>query len=146
MAALYDRGEADGETIGSPPLIRQRLYVLIGARGGSRLMLHQAAKSLVVMAVAVSLAVIPVDDAQARRGRGIAVGIAVGIIALAIIGAEASRPRYKRRHRQIERQAQEPGPGPQAEAPECEWRGRTCYKNSYGTNVCEGGEYVCRPQ
>jgi hypothetical protein len=37
-------------------------------------------------------------------------------------------------------------PARQAEAPECEWRGRTCYKNSYGTNVCEGGEYVCRPQ
>ena len=53
-------------------------------------MLHQAAKSFVVLAVAMSLAVVPINDAQARRGRGIAVGIAVGIIALAIIGAEAS--------------------------------------------------------
>ena len=106
-------------------------------------MLHQAAKSFVVLAVAVSLAVVPVNDAQARRGRGIAAGIAVGIIALAII-AEASRQKPKRRPRQIQRQAEVPER--QAEAPECEWRGRTCYKNSYGTNVCEGGEYVCRPQ
>ena len=118
---------------------------------GSKLMLHQAAKSLVVLAVAMSLAVVPINDAQARRGRGIAVGIAVGIIALAIIGAEAKRHRHKRRHRQIQRQAEVPErhaqePERRAQEPECEWRGRTCYKNSYGSNVCEGGEYVCRPQ
>ncbi len=116
---------------------------------GSKLMLHQAAKSLVVLAVAMSLAVVPINDAQARRGRGIAVGIAVGIIALAIIGAEASRHRHKRRHRQIQRpgcRAQAEVPRRQAQEPECEWRGRTCFNNSYGTSVCEGGEYVCRPQ
>jgi hypothetical protein len=107
-------------------------------------MLHQGAKSLMAVTLAVSLAVVPVNDVQARRGRGVAVGIAVGIIALAIISAEGRRYRHKRRHRQIQRQAEEPGR--QAEEPECEWRGRTCFKNSYGTNVCEGGEYVCRPQ
>ena len=107
-------------------------------------MLHQVAKTLVALTVAMSRAVVPINDAQARRGRGIAVGIAVGIIALAIIGAEASRHRHKRRHRQIQRHAQEPQR--QVEEPECEWRGRTCFKNSYGSNVCEGDEYVCRPQ
>jgi hypothetical protein len=111
---------------------------------GGKLMLHQGAKSLVVLAVAASLAVAPVNDAQARRGRGVAIGIAVGIIALAIISAEANRYRPKRRHRQIQRQAEVPGRP--AEAPECEWRGRTCFNNSYGSRVCEGGEYVCRPQ
>ncbi len=97
-------------------------------------MLQRVLKSLLALLLAASLVAASVEHAEARHGRGLFAGVAFGLIALAII--EASR-HHRHHHRQIESHYDR--------EPECEWRGRTCFDNSYGDRVCRGGEYSCRP-
>ena len=96
-------------------------------------MLRRVVRLSVTLMLAASVVLAPVEHAEARHGRGIFVGIAAGLFALALI--EASR--HHRHHpRQLESRYER--------EPECEWRGRTCFDNSYGDHVCKGGEYTCR--
>lgn len=72
-------------------------------------------------------------DAEAgRRGR-VAAGVAAGIIGLGILGAAAEA----RERDYYERERCYPGPE------ECGYRGRTCYENEYGEEVCRRGRYTC---
>jgi hypothetical protein len=88
-------------------------------------MLKRAVRSSLTLLLAASVVLAPVEHAEARHGRGIFSGLAFGLIALAII--EASR-HHRHHHRQIESHYDR--------EPECEWRGRTCFDNSYGDHVC----------
>ncbi len=99
-------------------------------------MLRHITHSLIALALAASLVTTSVEQAQARHGRGIFTGIAIGLIALAIINASRHHHRHNHHYRQSSRYR---------DGQECEWRGRTCFDNSYGDHVCKGGEYVCRP-
>jgi len=96
-------------------------------------MLQQAVKSLLTLVLAASVVTASVERAEARHGRGLFAGVALGLIALAIINASRH---HRHRHPPVESYDREP---------QCEWRGRTCFDNSYGDHVCRGGEYSCRP-
>jgi len=95
-------------------------------------MLRRLVRSFATLILALSVVLAHVDHAEARHGRSMFAGIAVGLIALAII--EASR-HHRHHHRQVQSRYDHD--------PECGWRGRTCFDNSYGDHVCKGGEYVC---
>jgi hypothetical protein len=97
-------------------------------------MLKRTASLSLTLLLAAGTVLAPVEHAEARHGRGIFAGVAFGLIALAII--EASR-HHRHHYRQIESHYER--------EPQCEWRGRTCFDNSYGDRVCKGGEYSCRP-
>jgi hypothetical protein len=93
--------------------------------------------TVVALALAIAIGLMPVGRAEADRGAAIGLGIAAGVIAGAAIGAHAygpPRPRYY---------SYSSGPVCYRGPRECDYVGRSCWYNRYGDYVCRGGEYRC---
>lgn len=97
-------------------------------------MLKRIAQSAAALTLVLGIAAASVQPAEAHRRGGVAAGLAVGtILGLGIAGAYAG-PRYY---------GYDEGPGCYRGPRQCAYTGRSCWYNSYGEQVCRGGEYRC---
>ena len=93
----------------------------------TKTLMHSAAALALVAGIVATTS----TPAEAHR-RGFGTGLAVGtFLGLGIAGAYAG-PRYY-----------DYGPRCYRGPRECDYVGRSCWRNSYGERVCRGGEYRC---
>jgi hypothetical protein len=96
-------------------------------------MMKKIAQTLAALMLVLGIVATTAQPAEAhRRGGGVAAGLAIGtILGLGIAGAYAG-PRYY-----------DEGPGCYRGPRQCDYVGRSCWRNSYGERICRGGEYRC---
>ncbi len=96
-------------------------------------MLKKIVHATAALALVLGIAAASSQPAEAHR-RGVGAGLAIGtIIGLGIAGAYADRAygHY------------DEGPACYRGPRQCDYVGRSCWRNSYGERVCRGGEYRC---
>jgi hypothetical protein len=96
-------------------------------------MLKKIVHATAALALMLGIAAASSQPAEAHR-RGVGAGLAIGtIIGLGIAGAYADRSYGY----------YDEGPACHRGPRQCDYVGRSCWRNSYGERVCRGGEYRC---